>query len=149
MIKNIQSVFLDMLYKNTWMDEKTKKAAIDKANALSIYIGYPNELTDINTLEKYCSELEIKADNYFGNVIRLAQYKLNYAFKKLRDPVNKTSWEQRSMPAVTNAFYSPVENSIRKRERTLVYSTQHYLISSKPIYTFFQSFLLECYKASC
>ncbi len=37
----------------------------------------------------------------------------NYAFSKLRERVNKTDWIRHGRPAVVNAFYSPLENSIQ------------------------------------
>ena len=37
----------------------------------------------------------------------------NYAFSKLREKVNKTDWVRHGRPAVVNAFYSPLENSIQ------------------------------------
>ncbi|XP_046657606.1 LOW QUALITY PROTEIN: neprilysin-2-like [Daphnia pulicaria] len=37
----------------------------------------------------------------------------NYAFKKLRESVNKTNWISHGRPAVVNAYYSPLENSIQ------------------------------------
>ena len=37
----------------------------------------------------------------------------NYAFSKLRENVNKTDWKRHGNPAVVNAFYSPLENSIQ------------------------------------
>lgn len=123
MVNNIRHIFLDILHKITWMDEQTKKSAIEKAKTLTVHIGYPDELTDTKLLEKYYSEISMDEDNYFNNVIQLAQYKINYAFNKLREPVNKTSWEQRSMPAIANAFYSPIENSIRKyKEISMVHN---------------------------
>jgi len=38
----------------------------------------------------------------------------DYSFNKLRLPVNKTDWVRHARPAVVNAFYSSLENSIRK-----------------------------------
>ncbi len=37
----------------------------------------------------------------------------DYAFSKLRERVNKTDWIRHGRPAVVNAFYSPLENSIQ------------------------------------
>lgn len=114
MVDNIRNAFIGILNKITWMDEKTRKAAIDKANELSVHIGYPDELINTTVLEEYYSNLDMKDDDYFGNAIRLAQFKMDFAFSKLREPIDKNAWYLHSMPAVTNAFYSPVENSIRK-----------------------------------
>ena len=38
---------------------------------------------------------------------------MNYHWKKLREPVDKTDWKRHANPAVVNAFYSSLENSIQ------------------------------------
>ena len=48
------------------------------------------------------------------NALNLTIFGTNYSFKKLRLPVNKTDWVSHGRPAVVNAYYSPLENSIRK-----------------------------------
>lgn len=40
----------------------------------------------------------------------------NYSFRRLREKVNKNDWKNHGAAAVVNAFYSPLENSIRKTE---------------------------------
>jgi len=59
-------------------------------------------------------------DDYLGNVLNLTKFGTDYAYKKLREPVNKTDWISHGRPAVVNAFYSPLENSIRTEELRLL-----------------------------
>lgn len=101
-----------MLQKITWMDEKTKNAAIAKANALVTHIAYPKELTNNTKLEKYYASLEMTDDEYLQNALRLNKFKTNYALRELYEPVNKMDWLAHATPAMTNAFYSALENSI-------------------------------------
>ena len=77
-------------------------------------------------------ELEVAADDHFNNGIRMSKWGTNYAWKKLREKVtkrannvtikfltpktskvDKTDWKRHSRPAVVNAFYSSIENSIQ------------------------------------
>jgi neprilysin len=37
-----------------------------------------------------------------------------FSFNRLRQPVNKTDWITHGRPAVVNAYYSSIENSIRE-----------------------------------
>ena len=37
----------------------------------------------------------------------------NYHWSKLREKVDKTDWKRHANPAVVNAFYSSIENSIQ------------------------------------
>ena len=47
----------------------------------------------------------------------------NYAFSQLRQRVDKADWVRHGRPAVVNAFYSPVENSIQVQHFLLVVFT--------------------------
>lgn len=113
-VENIRSSFIDMLHKVTWMDETTKSAAVDKAKALIAHIAYPKELTNKTKLEQYYKSLEMNEDEYLMNALRLNKFKTEYALRELYNPVNKTDWLTHATPAMTNAFYAALENSIRK-----------------------------------
>jgi predicted metalloendopeptidase len=58
--------------------------------------------------------LTLDSTDYLRNALNLTVFGTNYAFKKLRESVNKTDWISHGRPAVVNAYYSPLENSIRK-----------------------------------
>lgn len=96
------------------MDEDSRKAAIDKAHKMNYHIAYPNELVDNNKLEEYYQDLDLDEHALFHNVLSIRIFKRNKLINKLRKPVNKTDWENHSMPFVVNAFYSLLENSIRR-----------------------------------
>lgn len=114
MVNNIRKEFESLVVKLPWMDDATKKAAIDKAKALAEHIGYPNELADNGKLEEYYALLEIERDNWLMNALRLRKFKTDLGHYKLREAVNKTDWQDHSKIAIVNAFYSPLENSIRR-----------------------------------
>lgn len=96
------------------MDNKTRKAALDKADRMTTHIAYPDELLDDNKLEEFYKKLEITPGNYLKSILNLTLFGTEYSFGKLRKPVNKTDWISHGKPAVVNAYYSSVENSIRK-----------------------------------
>lgn len=100
------------------MDETTRLAAFDKAKAMTTHIGYPDEIMDNKKLEEYYGELEIDPDRYLESVLNMNVFGTDYAFNKLRKPVNKTDWVTHARPAIVNAFYSSIENSIRECCRT-------------------------------
>lgn len=114
LVDNIRDEFINILHKISWMDDETKKTAVLKANNLTKHIFYPDELADIAKLEEYYKDLEIEADNLLLDTLRLNVFRTNYAFGKLREPVNKTDWITHSKPAQVNAFYNALENSIRE-----------------------------------
>lgn len=114
LVYTIHEEFIKTLHKVTWMDEDTKAAAIEKAHSLDYHIGYPEELTDNSKLEEYYDGLELDANSYLNSVLRIRHFNRNHLINKLRQPVNKTDWETHSLPAIVNAFYSLLENSVRK-----------------------------------
>lgn len=112
LVEDIKYGFIDVLQEISWMDEKTREKAIQKAKSLTAHIGYPNELAENNKLEEYYRDLEIEPDNLLLNSLRLEVFDSDHLFNKLRKPVNKTDWETHSTPSTVNAYYSSPENSI-------------------------------------
>jgi membrane metallo-endopeptidase-like protein 1 len=103
-----------LIFKVDWMDEETKKSALNKAESMSTHIAYPDELLDDNKLEEFYKKLEITPGNYLQSILNLTLFGTEYSFEKLRKPVNKSDWVTHGRPAIVNAFYSSIENSIRK-----------------------------------
>lgn len=114
LVDNVRDEFLGLLNNVSWMDDKTREEATRKANAITEHIGYPNELADNNKLEEFFRDLEIAPDNLLLNTLRLSAFDDDYTFGQLRKAVNKTDWVTHSKPALVNALYSSLENSIRK-----------------------------------
>jgi len=77
------------------------------------HIGYPPELLDMKKLTDLYNGLELDSADFFGNGLNMTVFGTNYAFSKLREKVNKTDWVRHGNPAIVNAFYSPLENSIQ------------------------------------
>lgn len=114
MVNGIRKEFELILNEVKWMDEETRKSALNKLKSMSTHIGYPDEIMDNTKIEKYYENLEIDENNYLSSVLNMNVFGTDYAFNKLRQPVNKTDWVTHARPAVVNAFYSSIENSIRK-----------------------------------
>ncbi|XP_037040793.1 neprilysin-2 isoform X2 [Bradysia coprophila] len=113
MVNGIRAEFERILTTVPWMDATTRAAALTKAKAMTTHIGYPDEIMDDKKLEEYYEGLEINPDTYLESVLRMNVFGTDYAFNKLRKPVNKTDWVTHSRPAIVNAFYSSIENSIQ------------------------------------
>jgi predicted metalloendopeptidase len=113
MVNRIKIQFEIILDDVKWMDGKTKEKAKNKAERMVAHIGYPPELLNMKKLNDLYSGLELSENDYFGNALRTTIFGTDYAFSKLREKVNKTDWVRHGRPAVVNAFYSPLENSIQ------------------------------------
>lgn len=114
MVSGIRKEFELILNEVNWMDDETRDAALNKLKGMSTHIGFPDEIMDNNKIEEYYDNLEIDEDNYLTSVLNMNVFGTDYAFNKLRKPVNKTDWVTHARPAVVNAFYSSIENSIRE-----------------------------------
>ncbi|KZC07350.1 Membrane metallo-endopeptidase-like 1 [Dufourea novaeangliae] len=113
MVADIRTEFTKILKKVDWMDDETRKSALDKAASMSSHIAYPDELLDDTKLEEFYQNLELTTDNYLEGILNLTLFGVEYSFGKLRKPVNKTDWITHGRPAIVNAFYSSIENSIQ------------------------------------
>ncbi|XP_020813040.1 endothelin-converting enzyme homolog isoform X2 [Drosophila serrata] len=113
MVNDIRNVFNDILDEVIWMDAKTKKEAKEKLHSMATHIGYPDEMLDNEKLANYYAKLDIDPDKYFESFLGMNIFGTDYSFNKLRLPVNKTDWVRHARPAIVNAFYSSLENSIQ------------------------------------
>lgn len=113
MVRDIRAEFDSILDHIDWMDESTRVRAKAKLHSMKEYIGYPDEILDNWRLEELYKKLQIEADTHFQNGIRMSIWGTNYAWGKLREKVDKTDWKRHGAPAVVNAFYSSIENSIQ------------------------------------
>ncbi|MBI1937236.1 MAG: M13 family metallopeptidase [Ignavibacteriales bacterium] len=86
-----------------WMSGETKEQALVKLGTFGVKIGYPDKWKDY-------SELEIKRDTYFKNILRANYWSSKDNLKKIGQPVDKTEWGMN--PQTVNAYYSPVRNEI-------------------------------------
>ena len=111
MIGDIRDVFEKRLEKLTWMDATTRERAKEKAEAVSIKIGYPKELQTSEELNTHYLRLEeIGTTTYFHNMLAARKYGARRNIEKLNQQVDRTSWSM--TPPTVNAYYSPSYNEI-------------------------------------
>ncbi|KAB0797757.1 hypothetical protein PPYR_08750 [Photinus pyralis] len=112
MVSDIRKVFLNIVKRADWMDVDTKKYALEKAEAMSSYIAYPDEFLSDETLEDFYKELHLASDNFLK--IRLSTKRFDYesVAKRLVLPVNQTDWVKSGKLANVNAYYNVLSNRI-------------------------------------
>lgn len=114
MAKSIHEEFTKTLQGVSWMDDKSKAAAIVKANAMNFDIGYPDELVDDYTLEEYYNGLELQSDSFLHSLLHIHKFFNERKKHRLHEPVNRTNWEQRATRITkVDAFYAVPQNTIR------------------------------------
>lgn len=112
MVDYIRREFMRILEQVDWMDEETRREALDKAHAISPYIGYPDELLQDELVEEQYAGLTMARTNFYQNVRNLRIWSTNYAFNQLRKPNKRGDWKKHARAAVVNAYYNSLENSI-------------------------------------
>lgn len=113
MVEGIRKEFKTILSTSTWMDEKTKKMAIEKLKNIEALIGFPDELIDDVVLMRHHENLTINEDNFFESFLSLNLFDNFHDFKNLHTYINKTDWEINSNFLLEiNAYYMPYDNNI-------------------------------------
>jgi putative endopeptidase len=103
MIGNIQAVMRDRLTQLDWMSEETRRKALAKFDRFEAMIGYTEKWRDY-------SGVEIRRDDYHGNVVRAARAESRRRIDRTGTKVDKREWGM--TPSTVNAYYSPVTNQI-------------------------------------
>ncbi|KAJ1345890.1 hypothetical protein KIN20_000519 [Parelaphostrongylus tenuis] len=118
MINDLQDAFLSMMTENDWMDESTKVTAIDKARHILRQIGYPDFILDDEKLDDYYKGLRVKEwDSYSQMVDKVARWNNEFQFKRLMKPVDRNEFDFN--PAIVNAYYSFMSNSISEQAQAI------------------------------
>jgi putative endopeptidase len=86
-----------------WMTEETKESALAKLAKFRSHIGYPTKWRDY-------SSLVITRGDLIGNVMRVADFEVNRALKKIGEPIDREEWLM--TPQTVNAYYHPLKNEI-------------------------------------
>lgn len=103
MVEEIREVFRERILKLSWMSDTTKSKALEKLNAFTYKIGYPDKWRDY-------SKLNIKADALFENETAIARFGYARMMEKMEKPVDKSEWGM--TPQTVNAYYNPSFNEI-------------------------------------
>ncbi|MDE6438686.1 MAG: M13 family metallopeptidase, partial [Muribaculaceae bacterium] len=87
-----------------WMSDDTKLRAIEKLNAFTVKIGYPDKWKDYSAMEID------PALPYYRNVHNAGMWHQKEQYAKWGKPVDKTEWGM--TPQTVNAYYNPLANEI-------------------------------------
>jgi endothelin-converting enzyme/putative endopeptidase len=103
LIGNLRDAYQERISGNSWMDEATRKAALEKLAAFEPRIGHPVKYID------YSSMKVVKGDP-LGNSLRAADFDWKLQLKRFPKPVDRTLWGMN--PQTINAYYNPLANQI-------------------------------------
>ena len=103
LVDNLQKVYRGRIDKLDWMAPETKKVALVKLDKFVKKIGYPDKWKDY-------SDIDVKRDDYFGNVQRARAHYFAEEFAKINQPVDRAEWGM--TPPTVNAYANPTNNEI-------------------------------------
>lgn len=104
LVHNLQESLGQRIQALEWMSDETKAKALEKLNAFTVKIGYPDKWRDYSALDID------PAVSYYENLQRAAKFEQAYSLSYLNKPVDKTKWYM--TPQTVNAYYNPSSNEI-------------------------------------
>ena len=103
MVKAIEAALNEDIDAADWMSAPTKRLAKEKLAAQIDKIGYPDKWLDY-------SAVEIKRDDYLGNIQRAAGFEINRRLSKFGKPTDRQEWAM--SPPTVNAYEDAASNTI-------------------------------------
>lgn len=103
MVEDLRSAYRERILQLDWMTDETKKKALEKLEAFTYKIGYPNKWKDY-------SDLAIDRASYLQNLKNVSAYKVQENYSKLGKPVDKDDWFMGAH--IVNAYYNPQNNEV-------------------------------------
>uniref|UniRef100_A0A1B6C5I7 Peptidase M13 N-terminal domain-containing protein n=1 Tax=Clastoptera arizonana TaxID=38151 RepID=A0A1B6C5I7_9HEMI len=113
MLKDINEAFKIMVMSIRWMDEKTKRATLEKARAIKNYVGYPEWLLQPGELQKLYEGTKINGSKYLDSLLNMKKAEVLEVVTSLGKVFpDETSNRWTSDPLEVNAYYSRTINAI-------------------------------------
>jgi putative endopeptidase len=103
MVEDLKAVYHDRLGKVPWMTEATRRQAVAKFEHFTAKIGAPTKFRDY-------SAIEIKRDDFLGNVQRADAFESRREMARIGQPVDRSEWGM--TPPTVNAYFNPTMNEI-------------------------------------
>jgi putative endopeptidase len=103
LVANLVEAFRRSFSSLEWMGTDTRAQALDKLDAFTPKIGYPDVWRDY-------SAIEIDPDDLVGNVRRSTAFEVDRNLAKIGRPIDRSEWFM--LPQTVNAYYMPSMNEI-------------------------------------
>lgn len=104
LVGNLKTALGEHINGLTWMSDTTKQRALEKLDAFTVKIGYPDKWRDYTTLKID------RRRSFWDNIKDAIKHEVDYNLSDWGKPVDKTRWYM--TPQTVNAYYSPLSNEI-------------------------------------
>jgi predicted metalloendopeptidase len=103
LVQEIREAFRRRVDQLDWMSDSTKARAVEKLDAMTYKVGYPDTWRDY-------SRLEVAEGPFVLNWFRATEFETRRRLARLGQPVDRTEWEM--TPPTINAYYDPLFNEM-------------------------------------
>ncbi len=102
-VKNLLAAMKEDIETRPWMSAETKRKALEKLATFNPKIGYPDKWKDY-------SKLDIRSDDYFGDVLVTSRFAVEDDRQLIGKPVDRSRWDITT--PTSDAYYNPPMNEI-------------------------------------
>ena len=103
LVDDVRAAYKDKITNASWMDEATRKKALEKLDSFDPRIGHPVKWIDYSTLK-------VSRTDPLANEIATEDFEWKLELKRFPHPVDRTLWGM--TPQTVNAYYDPTMNQI-------------------------------------
>ncbi len=103
LVENLRAALAQSIEQLDWMGEETRQEAILKLTSFRPKIAYPDEWTDL-------SSIEISPGDLFANAQSVREFNYADSLRRLDEPTDREEWGM--TPQTVNAYYNPSFNEI-------------------------------------
>ncbi|HZU51171.1 MAG TPA: M13 family metallopeptidase [Sphingomicrobium sp.] len=103
LVDDMRAAYREKITNAAWMDEATRKKALEKLATFDPRIGHPVKWIDYSTLK-------ISRTDPLANAIATEDFEWKLELKRFPHPVDRTLWDM--TPQTVNAYYDPTMNQI-------------------------------------
>ena len=103
LIEDLRAAYADKINHAPWMDEPTRKAALEKLATFDPRIGHPVRYIDY-------SSMPVSPTDPLANAVASDRFEWRLQLSRLGKPVDRTLWDM--TPQTVNAYYDPTMNQV-------------------------------------
>jgi endothelin-converting enzyme/putative endopeptidase len=103
LVADMQAAYKDKIEAARWMDDATRKAALDKLATFDPRVGHPAKWIDY-------AKLDVSRSDPLANSLAAADFQWRLQLQRFPKPVDRGLWYM--TPQTVNAYYDPTMNQI-------------------------------------
>ncbi|HWE99068.1 MAG TPA: M13 family metallopeptidase [Caulobacteraceae bacterium] len=103
LIDDLRAAYHDKIEHAAWMDEETRKGALEKLASFDPRIGHPAKYIDY-------SSMAVSPTDPLANAMASGRFEWSLLLSRMSKPVDRSLWDM--TPQTVNAYYDPTMNQV-------------------------------------